>query len=179
MTLKAGSTGSTGKHRNQTCRYTLSSYYCTRKPDYYRLNSRWSQRENFDVTKERKPRSCSTWFSHSGTSTVKKRNRSPYGPWPVFWYLRSPYGPWPVFWYLQTFCPQISEYWPRTIRATVPQQSEEEITVNQLLKKCGKIYGGHEWFVTTWKVGDLSWLDLIPAKGVLADVRVMTVFITN
>jgi ribosome-associated protein YbcJ (S4-like RNA binding protein) len=32
----------------------------------------------------------------------------------------------------------------RTIRATVPQQSEEEITVNQLLKKCGKIYGGHE-----------------------------------
>jgi hypothetical protein len=28
--------------------------------------------ENFDVTKERKPRSCSTGFSPSGTSTVKK-----------------------------------------------------------------------------------------------------------
>jgi hypothetical protein len=25
----------TGKHRNQTCRCTFSSYYCTRKPDYY------------------------------------------------------------------------------------------------------------------------------------------------
>ena len=29
--------------------------------------------------------------------------RSPYGLWPVFWYLwiRRPYGPWPVFWYLR------------------------------------------------------------------------------
>jgi hypothetical protein len=51
----------------------FSSYYCTRKPDYYRLNSRWSQRENFDVTKERKPRSCSTGISPCGTSAVKKR----------------------------------------------------------------------------------------------------------
>jgi len=76
MTSKAGTTGSTGKHRNQTCRCTFSSYYCTRKPDYYRLNSRWSQRENFDVTKERKPRSCSTGFSPCGTSTVKKRSTS-------------------------------------------------------------------------------------------------------
>ena len=52
-------------NRNQTCRCTFSSYYCTvqRKPDYYRLNSRWSQRENFDVTKERKRGSCSTGFS--------------------------------------------------------------------------------------------------------------------
>jgi hypothetical protein len=40
MTLKVGTTGSTGKHRNQTCRCTFSSYYCTRKPDYYRLTSR-------------------------------------------------------------------------------------------------------------------------------------------
>ena len=76
MTLKAGTTGSTGKHRNQTCRCTFSSYYCTRKPDYYRLNSRWSLRENFDVTKERKPRSCSTGFSPCRSSTVKKRSPS-------------------------------------------------------------------------------------------------------
>ena len=74
--LKAGTTGSTRKHRNQTCRCTFSSYYCTRKPNYYRLNSRWSQRENFDVTKERKPRSCSTGFSPCGASTVKKRSPS-------------------------------------------------------------------------------------------------------
>jgi hypothetical protein len=86
MTLKAGTTRSTGKHRNQTCRCTFSSYYCTRKPDYYRLSSRWSQRENFDVTNEKNPRSC-----------------------------------------------RIVALWDK--------YNEEESTVNQLLKKCGNIYG--------------------------------------
>ena len=35
-----------------------------------------SQRENFDATKERKPRSYSTGFSPCVTSTVKKRSPS-------------------------------------------------------------------------------------------------------
>jgi hypothetical protein len=68
---------------------------------------------------------------HMNKTTQK--NRSPYGPWPA------------VFWYLRTKGPQISENWPRIIRATVPLL---HCTCSTRRKSCAAA----PWFYTlNWK----------------------------